>query len=229
MVLIVPILDILCCSLLKFSRPTATSWRLLTWLALCLIIYFSYGRHHNVLTRVVNGISGVIGAGTKAEVDIEPVAGGYGTTLANCTVMVIRQVEISIEKEIHMKAIVRQPVWWFALFSKTTIWAVVTCSVLAFLSAHTLALQGKAGNAGKGNSCDDLIKDCKDPVKFISKDNGCYTFACEYGKKDQRIIHTNDQKNIKTLLEREEKEQGQSPQDGELSPPSSTSGAQQEQ
>jgi basic amino acid/polyamine antiporter, APA family len=74
----VPIMGILSCSLLMFSLPTANWWRLFTWLAIGLVIYFAYSRHHSVLTRVAKGANGGAaggGAKAKAEVDIEPVAG----------------------------------------------------------------------------------------------------------------------------------------------------------
>ncbi|HEV8336172.1 MAG TPA: amino acid permease [Candidatus Polarisedimenticolia bacterium] len=70
MVPVVPIMGILSCSLLMFSLPTANWWRLFTWLALGLLIYFFYGRHHSVLTRVKGGTMPV------SAKDIEPVAGG---------------------------------------------------------------------------------------------------------------------------------------------------------
>ena len=47
----VPIMGILTCLLLMFSLPTANWWRLLAWLALGLVIYFVYGRHHSVLQK----------------------------------------------------------------------------------------------------------------------------------------------------------------------------------
>jgi APA family basic amino acid/polyamine antiporter len=72
MVPVVPILGILCCSLLMFSLPTANWWRLFTWLAIGLVIYFVYGRHHSVLTRVKGGTMPPV----AAKPDVEPVAGG---------------------------------------------------------------------------------------------------------------------------------------------------------
>lgn len=46
---VVPILGILTCLLLMFSLPAANWWRLFSWLALGMVIYFAYGRHHSVL------------------------------------------------------------------------------------------------------------------------------------------------------------------------------------
>jgi APA family basic amino acid/polyamine antiporter len=48
---LVPILGILSCLLLMFSLPAANWWRLAVWLAIGLVIYFSYGRHHSVVAR----------------------------------------------------------------------------------------------------------------------------------------------------------------------------------
>src|SRR4030095_11376764 len=47
----IPILGVCTCLLLMFSLPTANWWRLFAWLALGLLIYFFYGRHHSVLTK----------------------------------------------------------------------------------------------------------------------------------------------------------------------------------
>ncbi len=53
----------------------------------------------------------------------------------------------------------------------------------------------------QSSGCTDSIKSCKRPVKFISQDNGCYTFACEYGKSTQNNIHTKNQADVKVLLQ----------------------------
>ncbi len=47
---IVPILGILCCLLLMFSLPVANWMRLLVWLVIGLVIYFTYGIHHSHIT-----------------------------------------------------------------------------------------------------------------------------------------------------------------------------------
>src|SRR5262249_29885346 len=51
----VPILGIVTCLLLMFSLPAANWWRLIAWLALGLVIYFSYGRHHSLLGQELRG------------------------------------------------------------------------------------------------------------------------------------------------------------------------------
>ena len=48
---LIPILGILCCITLMLSLPTANWWRLIVWLVIGLVIYFSYSRHHSVLAR----------------------------------------------------------------------------------------------------------------------------------------------------------------------------------
>ena len=46
---VVPILGILMCLMLMFSLPAANWLRLLGWLAIGLIIYFAYSRHHSFM------------------------------------------------------------------------------------------------------------------------------------------------------------------------------------
>ena len=55
---IIPILGILGCLLLMLSLPAANWWRLIGWLALGLVIYFTYSRHHSVMAvRLAHEIS----------------------------------------------------------------------------------------------------------------------------------------------------------------------------
>ena len=51
MVPLVPILGILMCLLLMFSLPAANWLRLIAWLALGMLIYYFYGRHHSVIRK----------------------------------------------------------------------------------------------------------------------------------------------------------------------------------
>lgn len=55
MVPVVPILGILCCLLLMFSLPADNWWRLIAWLALGLVIYFSYGMRNSILGKQLRG------------------------------------------------------------------------------------------------------------------------------------------------------------------------------
>jgi APA family basic amino acid/polyamine antiporter len=47
-----PILGIVTCLILMFSLDPHNWWRLFAWLALGMVIYFFYGRHHSVLARM---------------------------------------------------------------------------------------------------------------------------------------------------------------------------------
>jgi amino acid transporter len=52
---LVPILGIGSCVLLMLSLPADNWWRLIGWLALGLLIYFSYGRRHSLLGKELRG------------------------------------------------------------------------------------------------------------------------------------------------------------------------------
>jgi APA family basic amino acid/polyamine antiporter len=63
---VVPILGMGACLLLMLSLPAANWYRLITWLAIGLCIYFFYGRHHSLLGMELRGViakEGVSGAG----------------------------------------------------------------------------------------------------------------------------------------------------------------------
>jgi len=47
----VPILSIIICGLMMYWLPTDTWLRLIIWMAIGLLIYFLYGRHHSKLAR----------------------------------------------------------------------------------------------------------------------------------------------------------------------------------
>jgi len=51
MVPLVPILGILCCIVLMLSLPAANWYRLVVWLVIGLVIYFSYSRYHSVMRK----------------------------------------------------------------------------------------------------------------------------------------------------------------------------------
>lgn len=48
---VIPLLGIGTCLLLMLSLPASNWWRLIAWLALGLVIYFTYGRHHSILGK----------------------------------------------------------------------------------------------------------------------------------------------------------------------------------
>ena len=62
----VPVMGILCCLMLMFSLPAANWLRLFVWLAIGLVIYFTYSRHHSVLA-----------ANTLAELKEHGAGGAY--------------------------------------------------------------------------------------------------------------------------------------------------------
>src|SRR5262245_32021734 len=71
---VVPVLGIGTCLLLMLSLPAANWWRLFAWLALGLVIYFTYGRHHSILGKELRGeisMHGVSPAGMLKE-DMKP-------------------------------------------------------------------------------------------------------------------------------------------------------------
>ena len=62
---LVPILGILSCLLLMFSLPAANWYRLLIWMVLGFVIYFSYGYRHSGLRKRNTGLHGA-GVGDRS-------------------------------------------------------------------------------------------------------------------------------------------------------------------
>jgi APA family basic amino acid/polyamine antiporter len=52
---LVPILGIGCCLMLMLSLPAANWYRLFGWLAIGLVIYFTYGQRHSILGKELRG------------------------------------------------------------------------------------------------------------------------------------------------------------------------------
>jgi APA family basic amino acid/polyamine antiporter len=52
---VVPILGIICCLILMLSLPVGNWYRLFGWLAIGLVIYFTYGKHHSILGKELRG------------------------------------------------------------------------------------------------------------------------------------------------------------------------------
>src|SRR5438552_19137534 len=75
---VVPILGIGCCLILMFSLPPANWARLAGWLALGLVIYFFYGRHHSLLGKELRGEIAAHGASPAGTVyPTKPVEGEH--------------------------------------------------------------------------------------------------------------------------------------------------------
>jgi APA family basic amino acid/polyamine antiporter len=71
---VVPILGIATCLMLMLSLPAGNWWRLFGWMALGLVVYFSYGRRHSVLGRQLAheiSVHGVSPGGQLDEGDVE--------------------------------------------------------------------------------------------------------------------------------------------------------------
>ncbi|MFO0814395.1 MAG: amino acid permease [Gemmatales bacterium] len=51
MVPVVPLLGIILCLTMMFSLPVDNWWRLIAWLAIGLVVYFLYGKHHSKLKQ----------------------------------------------------------------------------------------------------------------------------------------------------------------------------------
>jgi APA family basic amino acid/polyamine antiporter len=62
---IVPVLGILCCLLLMFSLPVANWERLVVWLLIGLVIYFSYGIRHSNIAKFNRAKNGAVALGQK--------------------------------------------------------------------------------------------------------------------------------------------------------------------
>lgn len=77
MVPLMPILGIGTCLLLMLSLPAENWWRLFIWLAIGLLIYFSYGRKHSVMARHIaqeiakHGVSPAGSLATDIKTDLE--------------------------------------------------------------------------------------------------------------------------------------------------------------
>jgi APA family basic amino acid/polyamine antiporter len=56
---VTPILGVLACLLLMFSLPAVNWLRLIAWLAIGMVIYFVYGRHHSVMAKQTGGETAV--------------------------------------------------------------------------------------------------------------------------------------------------------------------------
>src|SRR5207248_11216697 len=60
MVPLIPILGILTCLLLMFSLPAENWYRLIIWMAIGFVIYFSYGYTHSVMAAQMKHGQGVL-------------------------------------------------------------------------------------------------------------------------------------------------------------------------
>lgn len=67
-----PILGIITCLMLMFSLPGENWIRLLIWLVIGFVIYFSYGRHHSVMAKQLEHEIATHGLTPAGSIDTEP-------------------------------------------------------------------------------------------------------------------------------------------------------------
>ena len=70
------------------------------------------------------------------------------------------------------------------------------------LSARTFGAHtpGHTGRAHAQSSCSGKSNDCKLPTRYLGEKNGCACFTCEYGKKTQRLICTDNRQERLSLM-----------------------------
>jgi hypothetical protein len=76
--------------------------------------------------------------------------------------------------------------------------SLLTCLVFSARNDSTRATLSVAEPPAP--SCSDQPKDCKLPTKYLGEKDGCACFACEYGKKTQRVICTDNKTNKELLM-----------------------------
>ena len=71
-------------------------------------------------------------------------------------------------------------------------------------AAHPRAARPTEPPGGQAAAeCSDSPKACKAPVKFLGESKGCACFACEYGRRTQKILctkHEQDKRAFKLML-----------------------------
>jgi hypothetical protein len=65
-------------------------------------------------------------------------------------------------------------------------------SLMPFLGTRQVVVTANLPAVQYAQSCSDSVANCKTPVKFLGDNKGCSCFACEYGKKTQRILCSNN-------------------------------------
>src|SRR5258708_23138721 len=60
------------------------------------------------------------------------------------------------------------------------------------------------GSKATPGQCAGKASDCKEPVKFLSKEGECVCFSCEYGKRSQKTVCTTSKDEEKLLVDKEQ-------------------------
>ncbi|MFY9610928.1 MAG: hypothetical protein WAU45_20245 [Blastocatellia bacterium] len=77
---------------------------------------------------------------------------------------------------------------------------LIWLTLLAGMTTHRPFEEAYA-NVGQ-DQCSDPIENCKPPVRFVGDKDGCACFACEHGKRTQRLVCTRDESNKKILFQK---------------------------
>ena len=90
--------------------------------------------------------------------------------------------------------------------SRYLLFASLLFMLFALSAGHPRALNsGASPGVQSASECSDSPLDCKRPVSYLGESKGCACFACEYGRKTQRILCTRkeaDKRAFKLLLPR---------------------------
>jgi hypothetical protein len=91
---------------------------------------------------------------------------------------------------------------------KMTVWKfsglacllLISFTLLAGMTPHRFVEE--PGTSFGQDTCSDRVEDCKLPVRFVGDKDGCACFACEHGKKTQRLVCTKDETNKRLLFQK---------------------------
>src|SRR3989442_11261596 len=90
---------------------------------------------------------------------------------------------------------------------KTRTLAAATCLAFSLLACLVLSAQSlppriprHLARAHAQSSCSGQPKDCKLPTRYLGEKDGCACFTCEYGKKTQRVICTNNKRDRDSMM-----------------------------
>lgn len=69
---------------------------------------------------------------------------------------------------------------------------VLLVLLVPFMGNYKGAAIANLSDAQYAESCRDYAANCKAPVKYLGDKTGCSCYACEYGRKTQKILCSND-------------------------------------
>ena len=65
--------------------------------------------------------------------------------------------------------------------------------LIPFFGPYKEVVTANLSEAQDAESCSDSTVNCKAPVRYLGDNKGCSCFACEFGKKTQKILCSKDQ------------------------------------